>query len=148
MSGGNDLGLNLDYHVAVLKSPLPFKFGINIKGTPDDMKIRVGKARLNEKSVATTKHVTDTLRINLVNEIAKAFKSGMRRRRNTPRLSLDTVKMPINVPSGEDNFSKADSVALIQQGLITAPDGFVMPDSVSSGNSDKKTRKANKKRKK
>lgn len=148
VSGGNDLGLNLDYHVAVLKSPLPFKFGINIKGTPDDMKIRVGKARLNEKSVATTKHVTDTLRINLVNEIAKAFKSGMRRRRNTPRLSLDTVKMPINVPSGEDNFSKADSVALIQQGLITAPDGFVMPDSVSSGNSDKKTRKANKKRKK
>lgn len=33
--GGNDMNFNLDYHVAVLKSPLPFKFGINIKGTPE-----------------------------------------------------------------------------------------------------------------
>ena len=34
------LALNFDYHSAFLKSPLPFKFGINIKGNPDKYKVR------------------------------------------------------------------------------------------------------------
>ena len=50
--GTNDMAMNLKYHIAVLKSPLPFKFGINISGNVDDMKIRLGKAKFNEKEHA------------------------------------------------------------------------------------------------
>lgn len=138
--GGNDMGLNLDYHVAVLKSPLPFKFGINIKGTPEKMKIRVGKARLNEKSVASTHQVADTLRINLVNEISRAFKAGIRRRRTT-RLNLgNTAASPV-APGAEEQLSRADSIAFIKQGLMEAPEGFVMPDSTNVVNKKKQSKK-------
>ncbi|MDE7406833.1 MAG: hypothetical protein K2M76_00310, partial [Muribaculaceae bacterium] len=60
--GGNDLNMNLDYHVSVMKSPLPFKFGINITGPADDMKIRVGKARMKENMVQNIS-IGDTTRI-------------------------------------------------------------------------------------
>lgn len=138
--GGNDMGLNLDYHVAVLKSPLPFKFGINIKGTPEKMKIRVGKARLNEKSIATTRQVSDTLRINLVNEISRAFKAGIRRR-GTSKLRFGNTSASQMLPETEDTMSHADSVAFIKQGLIEAPEGFMMPDSTSVTKKKKQSKK-------
>jgi len=137
VSGTNDLALNLDYHVAVLKSPLPFKFGINIKGTPDNMKIRLGKARLNEKSVASTRTVTDTVRINLINEISKAFRAGIRRGR-TSKLTMGGVAAERLSPGNDETLSHEDSVAFIKQGLIEAPQGFVMPaDSVPAKNAAK-----------
>lgn len=76
--GSNDANFNLNYHVAVIKSPIPFKFGINIKGTPEKMKIRLGKARINEKTVAESRRLTDTVRVNLINEITQAFRRGIR----------------------------------------------------------------------
>lgn len=125
--GGNDMGLNLDYHISVLKSPLPFKFGINIKGTPDDMKIRVGKARINEKTVASSTSISDTVRVNLVKEIGNMFRRGARRGR--PRLGL-TAPIPSSdqtLPETSDTISHADSVMLIKEGVLNRPAGFVMP---------------------
>lgn len=36
---------DMDYHVSVLKSPIPIKFGVNIKGDFEDFKIGVGKTQ-------------------------------------------------------------------------------------------------------
>lgn len=121
--GHNDLNLNLDYHVAVMKSPLPFKFGINIKGTPEDMKIRLGKARLNEKSVASQRHLTDSLRVNLMTEIQRTFRRGvrtagthgLRMQQNRRRASASVIE------SSADTLSAADSAVFIREGLIKAP---------------------------
>ena len=46
--GYNDLALNINYHVSVLESPIPFKFGINVKGNPDKLKVRLGRAKFKE----------------------------------------------------------------------------------------------------
>lgn len=51
VSGSNDLGLNLDYHIAVLKSPIPFRFGVNIKGRPGHVRFSLGRARFDEKKL-------------------------------------------------------------------------------------------------
>ena len=123
--GGNDMGLNLDYHISVLKSPLPFKFGINIKGTPDDMKIRVGKARINEKTVASSTSISDTVRVNLVKEIGNMFRRGARRGR--PRLGITAPVTGTTPAEASDTISHADSVMLIKEGVLTRPAGFVMP---------------------
>lgn len=51
IGGDHSLNNEFNYHVSILKSPIPFKFGINIKGTLDDMKVGVGKTKykfLNE----------------------------------------------------------------------------------------------------
>lgn len=126
--GSNDMNLNLDYHVAVLKSPIPFKFGINIKGTPEKMKIRLGKARINEKNVASSRQITDTVRINLMNEMNRLFKRGVRTA-GTKGLKMQNSRMrrDRNNDAASDTLSHADSVMLIKTGVMDMPPGFIMP---------------------
>lgn len=119
--GNNDMAMNLNYHVAVLKSPLPFKFGINISGNPDNMKIRLGRAKFNEKNMPQTVSIADTTRINLVKEITNIFRRGARKSR--PR--LDFSKLGTSIPTTDtraDTISHADSLYFIKEGLIAAPD--------------------------
>ncbi|MDE6166497.1 MAG: hypothetical protein K2F58_05325, partial [Muribaculaceae bacterium] len=118
--GNNDMNLNLDYHVSILKSPVPFKFGVNIKGTADKMKIRLGRARFKENMAAETRQLSDTLRLNLAREIRDVFNRGAKAARLAP---LD-VRRPSSLPdldAGADTISPADSLYFIKQGLIEVP---------------------------
>lgn len=121
--GSNDLALNFKYHVAVLKSPIPLKFGINISGNPDKMKIRLGGAKLNEKKLATSTVISDTTRINLVRQIESAFIRGVRNS-SRPGINLKSSKpselRSLDVETG-DTISRADSLVFIREGLIDAP---------------------------
>lgn len=115
--GNNDMNLNLDYHVSILKSPIPFKFGVNIKGTADDMKIRVGRARFKEDMAAQTTQISDTVRVNLAREIRNVFNRGA----NAARLAPLEVRRPKSAPAGTeaaDTISASDSLYLRQQGLL------------------------------
>lgn len=136
--GGNDLGLNLDYHISVLKSPLPFKFGINIKGTPDDMKIRLGKARINEKNVASSTAISDTVRVNLVREIGRLFRSSIRRERPSLKVTTPIPAAGNDVPESADTLSRADSVVLVNEGILPRPEGFTDSDTPAPKSTDKK----------
>ena len=125
VEGSNDLAMNLNYHIAVLKSPIPFKFGINITGTADNMKIRLGRARFNEKSMPRTVAIADTTRINLVQQIRDVFRRGVSRSSVRPSDFISTSKIPaITAPVadiGSDTISAADSLYFIQQGLLPTP---------------------------
>lgn len=117
VSGSNDLDLNLDYHIAVLKSPLPFRFGVNIKGTPEKMKIRLGRARFDEKRAYAQRQLTDTARINLLTEISQVFRRGVKRAHASARLT------PVRRPDSAtvdiaDTISHSDSLLFIREGLI------------------------------
>lgn len=117
VQGSSDLAMNLDYHIAVLKSPLPFKFGINIKGNVDKMKIRLGKARFNEKTGASTVAIVDTTRLNLLREIENVFRRGVR---NSKFASINISARPeaATINLDEDTISRADSLYLIKEGLL------------------------------
>lgn len=45
VGGIQNLDMSYDYHVSVLKSPIPFKTGVNIKGKMTDYKIKLSKAK-------------------------------------------------------------------------------------------------------
>ena len=45
IGGRHNLDLTYDYHVSILKSPMPFKAGIDLKGTEEDMDFKVTKAK-------------------------------------------------------------------------------------------------------
>lgn len=47
--GKQDLDMNLDYHISILKSPLPFKAGANIKGNLEDFDVDITTAKLKKK---------------------------------------------------------------------------------------------------
>ena len=121
ITGYNDLGLNFDYHISVLKSPLPFKFGINIKGNPDKYKIRLGGAKYKDSYAAESVAITDTARVNLIRQIENVFRRGVKNSRFS--------RLDVNIPDSlqtiaeepEPTFSAADSLLLKQEGLIDLP---------------------------
>lgn len=45
VSGRHNLDMSFDYHISVVESPIPFRLGVDVKGTMDDMKIRPAKCR-------------------------------------------------------------------------------------------------------
>ncbi len=137
VQGHNDLAMNFDYHIAVLKSPLPFKFGINISGNPEHHKIRLGKARMSEKEAVRTQSIADTVRINLVNSLRDAFRRGVANSRFA-RINMADVPTSGRIDLSTDTITHADSLVFIREGLIPAP---ALPDSTKqTGNRRRKKR--------
>ena len=48
IAGRHNLDLSFDYHISVVDSPLPIKFGVNVSGTMDHMKYGLAKCRYAE----------------------------------------------------------------------------------------------------
>lgn len=117
VQGSSDLAMNLNYHISVLKSPLPFKFGVNIKGNVDKMKISLGRARYKANPEADHIAIVDTTRVNLLKEIENVFRRGVR---NSKFAGLNISRMPeaANIDLADDTISYADSLYLIKEGLL------------------------------
>lgn len=60
-------------YLSILKSPLPFKAGVNISGNPDKMKIRVGKAKYKDEVTPVAIHKVDSTRMDLGKRIVERF---------------------------------------------------------------------------
>ena len=121
VQGHNDLALNFNYMISVLKSPLPFKFGITIKGNPEHYKIRLGRAKFDEKQAVERQFIVDTARVNLIDQIENVFKRGVRRSRFA-KLNLPTsVSAAANINLEDDPVTPEDSLLFIKEGLIPAP---------------------------
>ena len=71
--------MNFDYHISVLKSPIPIKLGVNITGNLDKMKIRLGKAKYKDDVTPVAIRKVDSTRINLGREIVSDFRRIIRR---------------------------------------------------------------------
>ena len=115
--GYNDLDFNFDYHVAVLKSPLPFKFGINIKGSPDKYKIRVGGAKFKADEAVDRPVVVDSARMNLIGQIEDIFRHGVSRSRFAG-LNIGDRPSAATIDLATDTLTRADSLSLMREGLI------------------------------
>lgn len=74
IGGKQGLDMNFDYHISILKSPLPFKAGVNITGNPDEMKIRVGKAKYKNDVTPAAIHKVDSTRMDLGKSIVERFR--------------------------------------------------------------------------
>ena len=139
--GSNDLALNYNYHVSVLKSPIPFKFGINIKGNPDKMKIRLGRAKFKESMAGERIAIVDTTRINLINQIENVFRRGV----SNARVGSLKTRRPSAVDMGgdenADTISHADSLLFIREGLLPAPPAPAATAPVDEGKNNKRKKK-------
>lgn len=74
IGGRQGLDMSLDYHISILKSPLPFKAGVNITGTLDKMKFRIGKAKYKDAITPVEIHKVDSTRTHMGEEIVNRFK--------------------------------------------------------------------------
>lgn len=74
VGGEQGLDMNFNYHISILKSPLPFKAGVNISGNLDKMKFRIGKAKYKDAVTPAAVHRVDGTRMNMGNEIVNRFR--------------------------------------------------------------------------
>ncbi|HIZ87931.1 MAG TPA: AsmA family protein [Candidatus Coprenecus pullistercoris] len=81
VGGVQNLDMSFDYHISILKSPLPFKAGLNIRGTLDDMRFGIGKAKYKDAVTPVETRRIDSLRLNLSDEITHRFRSASERNR-------------------------------------------------------------------
>ncbi|MBD5225296.1 MAG: AsmA-like C-terminal region-containing protein [Bacteroidales bacterium] len=117
--GSNDIAMNFDYHISVLKSPLPFKFGITISGHPKKYKVRFGGAKFNEATAVESVDIVNEARINLIDQIEKVFRRGVQNSRFA-RLQLpDNQVEDFGVP--DPGLNEVDSLQLVREGIIDAP---------------------------
>lgn len=75
ISGKQDMDMNLDYHISVLKSPIPMRMGINITGNLDDFKFKIGKALYKDTNIPVYSKIIDSTRINLLERIKDIYKT-------------------------------------------------------------------------
>ncbi|MBT9904749.1 AsmA family protein [Bacteroides fragilis] len=74
VGGEQGLDMNFNYHISILKSPLPFKAGVNISGNLDKMKFRIGKVKYKDAVTPAAVHRVDSTRMNMGNEIVNRFR--------------------------------------------------------------------------
>lgn len=90
VGGVQNLDMSFDYHISILRSPLPFKAGLNIRGTLDDMRFGIGRAKYKNAVTPVETRRIDSLRLNLSDEITRRFKSASERNRWGDRAAART----------------------------------------------------------
>ena len=102
LSGVQSFDQSFDYHLSVLKSPLPFRFGIDIFGNFDKWHYRIGRARYRNTDVPVFTARIDTLQYNLVNSIHDIFARGVDaaiRQTQTEQEALSQAMEAVAVPT-------------------------------------------------
>ena len=68
----------LNYHVSILKTPLPIRFGINMYGNLDKWRFSLGRAKYRDGKVPVFTEQIDTMQINIVKSIRQIYRKGVR----------------------------------------------------------------------
>ncbi len=101
-AGTQDLDMNMNYHISILKSPLPFKAGVNIKGTPEDFDVDITTAKLKKQVDAASMAKNDTLSLLMRMSVL----------RNGYILTGQPVPSAISKMKGLDNANSRFAIAI------------------------------------
>lgn len=77
ISGTQNLDMSFNYYISVLKSPIPFRLGVKIFGTVDDMDFKIGKSQFKNDNLPVFSKVIDSTRLNLREQIANIYRIGV-----------------------------------------------------------------------
>lgn len=75
VGGNHNIDMSFKYHVSLLKSPLPFRAGIDISGTLDKMKFKITKAKYKDIFLPSRKSKVDSTQLNLKKRVREVLRS-------------------------------------------------------------------------
>lgn len=78
IGGTHNLDMTFNYHLSVLKSPVPFKLGIDITGNLDDFKFKIVKCRYKDLFKPAKEAELDSTRTNVRREIREAIRNQIK----------------------------------------------------------------------
>lgn len=114
VSGVHKMDMTFNYHISVLKSPIPFRLGIDIFGDLDDFDFKITRARYKSAELPTRVALIEDTRMNLRNYIREVFLRGPRTEdRARLRITPETVS-PTDLLPPADSLG-AEEAAQLQQ---------------------------------
>ncbi|WP_455637870.1 AsmA-like C-terminal region-containing protein [Parabacteroides sp.] len=102
VGGTHNLDMTFNYHLSVLKSPVPFKLGIDIIGNLDNFKYKIVKCRYKDLFKPAKEAELDSTRTNIRKEIRESIRQQIKE--TAPELvSSLSSNHPTASPEGETN---------------------------------------------
>jgi hypothetical protein len=101
------------YHVAAIRSPLPFKFGVNLGGTFSDWKWKLGKAKYKSVKIPIFDDEVDGVRLNLISSIHNIFDRGIEnaiKRNEEAQQAIEDKKAEISYTGAEETEELSESM--------------------------------------
>ena len=123
VGGTHNLDMSFNYHISVLKSPVPFKLGINITGTLDHFKFGIGKCKYKDLFKPAKSSVLDStnVRINVREDIYNAIRQQLQA----------ALLSPDGTPPGNLLLTERPALAQNTVGAADSTDTAGMPDEPS-----------------
>lgn len=117
LKGLQNFDKSFDYHMSVIKSPLPFKFGVNVYGQSfDKWKFRLCKAQYKSTKIPLFNEEVDTMQLNLVTSIKNVFNRGVNailRENEIAGRALEAVKQERDVKEeGDDDLTVQEELEI------------------------------------
>ena len=78
VGGQHHIDMTFNYHVSLLKSPIPFRAGVDISGSLEKMKFRITKAKYKDLFIPSRKAKVDSAQINVRNRIREVLQTVKR----------------------------------------------------------------------
>lgn len=69
VGGQHNIDMTFKYHISILKSPLPFRAGVDISGSLDKMKYKITSAKYKDLFIPSRKAKVDSTQLNLKKQI-------------------------------------------------------------------------------
>ena len=102
VGGTHNLDMTFNYHLSVLKSPVPFKLGIDITGNLDNFKYKIVKCRYKDLFKPAKEAELDSTRTNVRKEIRESIRKQIKE--TAPELvSSLSSNHSATSPDGETN---------------------------------------------
>ena len=129
IGGWHNFDGEFKYHVSMLKSPVPFKFGLSIKGNADDWSWHTCKPKYTKIDTPVYTRQLDTARMNLLSSIRNIFDKGvsLALRENRSEISViqrDSTSVPrIDIRNDaadtltREELIQIDSLRIVQDSL-------------------------------
>ena len=95
-SGLQGFDQRFKYHLSALKSPIPFKFGINLNGTFDDWSWKLGKTKYKSRNIPLFDDQVNSLTLNLTTAIHNIFEKGVEQAIKQNELSQKVIETKKN----------------------------------------------------
>lgn len=100
VGGTHNLDMTFNYHLSVLKSPVPFKLGIDITGNLDDFKYKIVKCRYKDLFKPAKEAELDSTRTNVRKEIRESIRKQIKK--TAPELVSSLSSNHIPTPDTEE----------------------------------------------
>lgn len=74
VGGEHNIDMTFKYHISILKSPLPFRAGVDISGNLDKMKFKITKAKYKDLFIPSKRAKVDSTQLSLKSRIRELLR--------------------------------------------------------------------------